>query len=212
MHRFCTVISSSSSRTPPELKVVTGQFDRCFPDVSSTNHSVDRIHVHPDYNPGNRANDLAILKLSAPVIFERRIGTICLPTPGSSYLGQVVTLVGWSESKGALGELVSSCRPRKLGLPVLGERECLGSSFDPGAVSADKGCAGVVGVPGVVCQIDVGGPVMYRSYGGVYELVGVLSDRNSCGPKASSALYTRVGLHLRWISDVATPSCFCRKT
>lgn len=69
------------------------------------------------------------------------------------YLGQVATLVGWSEGQTPEGSVTSSCRPRKLGLPILGYAECVATAADPLFVSADKGCVGVVGAPSVVCKV-----------------------------------------------------------
>lgn len=82
MHIFCRL-------TPLDIKVTMGQFDRCFPDVSSTNMSVERIIVHPDFSPGNRAHDLALLKFSTPVKIERRVSPICLATPSKFYFTQL---------------------------------------------------------------------------------------------------------------------------
>lgn len=84
--------------------------------------------------------------------------------PGTKYLGQVATLVGWSEAKVSEGELVSSCRPRKLGLPVLNQADCLSTTSNPTAVSTDKGCVGVVGVPSVVCKVLMVYPNEFSQY------------------------------------------------
>ncbi|KAJ8965612.1 hypothetical protein NQ314_004003 [Rhamnusium bicolor] len=139
--------------TPLDIKVTIGQFDRCFPDVSSVNMSVEKIILHPDFNPGNRAHDMALLKLSSPVNIERRVSPICLAVPNTLYLGQVATVFGWSEDETEEGPISGSCRPRKLGLPILGPTECLGAAFEPQYVSTDTGCIGVIGLPNPVCKV-----------------------------------------------------------
>ncbi|XP_023310641.1 vitamin K-dependent protein C-like [Anoplophora glabripennis] len=198
--------------TPLDIKVTIGQFDRCFPDVSSTNMSVEKIVVHPDFSPADRAHDIALLKFSTPVKIERRVSPICLATPNTKYLGQVATVSAWFETETEQGPASASCRPRKLGLPVLGKTECINSLEDPQIVSNDKGCIGVVGLPSPICRVDSGGPVMFRTRQGVYELVGVLTDRNECNLKPGVALYTYINDHLPWITQNTKDACYCFKT
>ncbi|KAJ8961460.1 hypothetical protein NQ318_014708, partial [Aromia moschata] len=115
--------------TPLDIKITVGQFD----------------------SPGNRAHDIALIKLSTPINIERRISPICLSIPNTQYLGQVATTFGWIEDETKDGPISVSCRPRKLGLPVLGPSECAGAALEPQYVSDDKGCMGVVGVPSPIC-------------------------------------------------------------
>ena len=131
------------------MKVTLGTYNKCIPDVSSANVSVSDIIIHPDFSAENHANDIALLKLSTPVVFERRISPICLSIPSYNYLGQVATVVGWPKDKGATE---SSCRPKKLGLPVLGGDECLENT--PHEFSAEKGCIGLVGTVSVICGVS----------------------------------------------------------
>nr|CAH7752889.1 unnamed protein product [Callosobruchus chinensis] len=215
-----TTASNLLGLTPLDVKVTVGQFDRCVPDVSSTNSSVEKIILHPDFSPENRAHDLALIKLSTPVKIERRVSPICLASPNTRYLGQVATVFGWAEANieelppppGPTRKLLSSCRPRKLGLPVLGPKECLEFASDINYVSEDKGCIGVVGSNTPICEVDSGGSVMFRSYHGVYELIGVLIDKNECGPKPSVALYTTINDHIYWITQNTRDACYCYKT
>lgn len=67
------------------MKVTLGQFDRCFPDVTSQNVSVSAILLHPDFSPGNRAYDIALVRLNTPVQYEKRMRPICLSFPGDNH-------------------------------------------------------------------------------------------------------------------------------
>ncbi|CAH2012041.1 unnamed protein product [Acanthoscelides obtectus] len=217
------VITSASNLlglTPLDIKVTLGQFDRCVPDTSSTNTSVEKIILHPDFSPENRAHDIALIKLSTLVKIERRISPVCLASPNTRYQGQVATVFGWAETNikegpptsGQTRKITSSCRPRKLGLPVLGPKECLESTPDMAYVTQDKGCIGVVGSNTPICEVDSGGPVMFRSYHGVYELIGVLVDKNECGPKPGVALFTTINDHIYWITQNTRDACYCYKS
>ena len=72
---------------------------------------------------------------------------------GSTYLGQVGTLVGWTLSTGEDTNNNQTCRPRKLGLPILGREECIGSGVNSMNFHDDSGCVGVLGGSSVVCEV-----------------------------------------------------------
>jgi hypothetical protein len=154
------------------VKVTVGQFDKCTSDSSSTNVSVDNILIHPDFSAENKANDIALVKLSSPVLFDRRVAPICLSAPGGvfssdliftinlklvghTYLGQVATVAGWPLDTEDADMGKTLCRPKKLGVPVLSEKDCLESTGDAMALSADKGCVGIVGTPNVICMVVI---------------------------------------------------------
>ncbi|XP_076222336.1 vitamin K-dependent protein C [Nomia melanderi] len=206
-----TAASELVSVTAAEVKVSLGEFDRCSLDVSSAVISVESVLLYPEYNPGSRAHDLALIKLSQPIKFERRISPICLPNPGSTYLGQVGTLVGWTVSKTEDKNSNQTCRPRKLGLPILGYNECIKSGINPVNFHKDSGCAGVLGGNSIVCENDVGFSVQYRSYAGIYDLLGIISDVNECGNTPAVSIYTRVSPHLNWILQQTKDACYCPK-
>ncbi|CAK9813715.1 Phenoloxidase-activating factor 3 [Anthophora plagiata] len=199
------------SVTAPEVKVSLGEYDRCNLDISSTTISVESLILHPEYNLESRAHDLALIKLSQSVKFERRLSPICLPNPGSTYLGQVGTLVGWTESKAEDKNDNRTCRPRKLGLPILGYDECIRSGINHTKFHNDSGCAGVLGGISIVCENDVGSSVQYRSYAGVYDIVGIVSDINKCGNTPAISVFTRVGPHLSWLLQQTKDACYCPK-
>lgn len=58
--------------------------------TSTINSTVDRMIIHPNFNPQTLFNDIAVLRLTNPVVLGavRNIGTACLPAAGASYVGQ----------------------------------------------------------------------------------------------------------------------------
>lgn len=72
--------------TAHEIKVSLGEYDRCTLDISSVNNSVESVILHPEFNPESNTHDLALIRLSRPIKFEKRISPICLPNPGSFLL------------------------------------------------------------------------------------------------------------------------------
>lgn len=45
------------------------------------NRSVEEIFLHPDFQPNNYNNDIALLKLTERVEFNELIHPVCLPPP-----------------------------------------------------------------------------------------------------------------------------------
>lgn len=86
-------IKSDFSVTPFDVKVTTGLYDRCHTDVSSTKHSTEKLIIHPDYHPGKATHNLALIKLNARVVFDRRVSPICLPYPSNTVLFFLFCLV-----------------------------------------------------------------------------------------------------------------------
>lgn len=88
----------------------------CFPDTPAKNilavlginnlrqplnqrnrHDVSRIFLHPEFNNRTGINDIAVLKLSRPVVFTKRVGPICLPRSDdySIIYNQSAIITGW---------------------------------------------------------------------------------------------------------------------
>ncbi|KAH0945323.1 hypothetical protein HN011_012520 [Eciton burchellii] len=206
-----TAASQIVGATAPDIKVSLGEYDRCALDISSVNVSVESVIMHPEFNPEADIYDLALIRLSRPTKFEKRISPICMPNPGSTYLGQVGTLVGWTASKSEDNADTRTCRPRKLGLPILGYNECVKSGINPMNFNDDYGCVGIVGTNSLVCENDAGSSLQYRSYTGVYDLVGIIPSANKCDNVPRLSIFTKVGPHLDWILQHTKDACYCTK-
>uniref|UniRef100_A0A7N6BCP5 Mannan-binding lectin serine peptidase 1 n=1 Tax=Anabas testudineus TaxID=64144 RepID=A0A7N6BCP5_ANATE len=65
---------------PEHIKVFLGLHNARDKRLA-TNRSVDEIFLHPDFQPNNYNNDIALLKLRDQVDFNRVIRPVCLPPP-----------------------------------------------------------------------------------------------------------------------------------
>lgn len=67
-------------------------------DRSSTTESetitrkIAEIIKHSSYDPSNYNNDIALLKLDSDVEFSDILQPVCLPTPGKSFTGNLVSI------------------------------------------------------------------------------------------------------------------------
>lgn len=76
-----TAASAVYGYSPYKMKVVLGLYDNCYSDVTSETFSVSNLIIHPEFQYVSRQNDIALLRLSTIVVFEKRIAPVCLPTP-----------------------------------------------------------------------------------------------------------------------------------
>lgn len=78
------VITSASSvfgYSPFMMKVAMGIHDNCYADITSNTYSVSNLYIHPEFQYVSHENDIALLRLSSAVQFQKRIAPVCLPTP-----------------------------------------------------------------------------------------------------------------------------------
>lgn len=67
-------------------------------------YSISAIHLHSDYKPCCK-NDIAVLKLSKPVLYGPRINSVCLPfepfatiAHGRALINSTGVIIGWGDS------------------------------------------------------------------------------------------------------------------
>lgn len=59
-----------------------------------------RIIPHPNYNPYNFDNDIALMELDSPVKFSDYIRPICLPAAQHDFpMGNTVWITGWGATR-----------------------------------------------------------------------------------------------------------------
>lgn len=57
----------------------------------ATNRSVEKVMLHPEFQPRNYNNDIALVKLSEGVELNQVIRPVCLPPPQSKVSGKKAT-------------------------------------------------------------------------------------------------------------------------
>lgn len=132
-----------------------------------------------------------------------------------NYERRVATIASWYEGLTSDGYETSTCQPRKIDLPIVQSESCSGN------IQNSQGCVGVVGSPSVLCKDDAGSGVLYSTSAGYYELIGILSDSQSCGAASLHSkptredmnlpMYTKVNSYLDWIIFHTKDACFCNK-
>lgn len=176
-------------------------------DISQTNEpgeqtrSVEAIFSYPGY-PSDSSNDIALLKLSSPLVLNEFVAPVCLPPQGrreSDYVGKTCYAAGWGTTTES-GSI--SNRLLEVDVPIISDAACnalgtQGSHFKGTTML----CAGTTQGGKDACQGDSGGPLVCVE-GSVPILVGVTSWGIGCGRASNPGVYADVINYVNYINQV----------
>ncbi|XP_046967008.1 vitamin K-dependent protein C-like [Vanessa cardui] len=184
--------------------VVTLGSQTCKEGSHALNTSVEAILIHPGYSGSVRNNDIALLRLRNPIQFSSFISPICMPLYDIGKLDQLA----WTASK--IKTKSDLCLTRVVTLPILSTRNCKGNTLLNSSVAtlSDKGCLGPLGTKSVLCENDIGGPVMTRwAPTSPFRLAGIIT-KTSCEEEMSPQ-FTRTVDNMLWIHENIRKNCQC---
>jgi len=173
---------------PNDIDVVLGR-TTLSNSSSGTEHLVQDVSFHSEYNRNTLQNDVGYLVLDTP----SAQGTIDIAGPDEGAVwapGVVVEITGWGSTSSG-GNTVDSLR--KASVPIVADSTCGSSSvngndFDPQTMV----CAGYLEGGIDTCQGDSGGPLQSPLQGGGYRLVGITSWGFGCAEPNAPGVYTRI--------------------
>lgn len=170
-------------------------------------YEIAQIIIHPQYQPPQTYNDIALLRLAPKVRFNKSIRPACIWQNNNINVTQAIA-TGWGVTEFA-GD--KSDDLLKVLLNIYTPRECqpsfeINSKLPQGLVDSQL-CAGNRGDRKDTCQGDSGGPlqVVDPSNNCIFHLVGVTSFGKSCGVANAPGVYTRVSSYIDWIESVVWP-------
>ncbi|KAF0302946.1 Serine protease nudel [Amphibalanus amphitrite] len=153
---------------------------------------VTHIIIHPDYNSRVYAHDLALVRLSRPLVLTQWVTPVCLPGQEEPLLepGSQCTVVGWGQTRQDGPEVQDLM---EVEIPVL--------SFCPEHYDniTIQICAGPLQGGKDSCQGDSGGPLLCSTGDGHWTQYGIVSHGRGCALPNSPGVYTRVSYFLHWI-------------
>jgi secreted trypsin-like serine protease len=165
---------------------------------------ISRTIVHEKYRlqDVNTLNDIGLVKLTRPAVFNFYVAPICLPHTDQlrnlNLEGQSLDVAGWGLTEFGYKSSIK----QKVDVPVVSLQKCQ-KVFPTKQLTSAQICAG--GVKGKdSCNGDSGGPLMkYHSDGQrqFVVLAGIVSYGNTaCGKQGYPGVYTRVSSYLDWIA------------
>uniref|UniRef100_A0A3Q0RHD8 trypsin n=1 Tax=Amphilophus citrinellus TaxID=61819 RepID=A0A3Q0RHD8_AMPCI len=173
-----------------------------------------KIFLHPDFQPNNYNNDIALLRLSERVEFNQLIRPVCLPPPHGQddppapLPNSLGVVAGWgisnpnaSTSSSPLPTLTSDP------LPVVSQVECEASYASRSVsynITDNMFCAGFFEGGQDTCLGDSGGAfVMEEEVSQRWVVFGLVSwgGPEECGSRRVYGVYTRVAKYVVWIQS-----------
>ncbi|KAJ4932394.1 hypothetical protein JOQ06_010817 [Pogonophryne albipinna] len=187
--------------------VYVGRDTQQLSNPNEVSRSLSQVIRHSGYDSTTSDNDIALLKLSAPVTFTNYIKPVCLAKDGSTYAaGAICWVTGW----GTIRSDVSLPFPQRLqevSVPIVSNTQC---SASYNTITRNMMCAGLdeggkdscqvsplnCPVFGVLCE---SGPFVSKS-GSRWVQAGVVSFGRGCALANFPGVYTRVSQYQSWIN------------
>ncbi|TRY90617.1 hypothetical protein DNTS_003685, partial [Danionella cerebrum] len=162
--------------------------------------AVERIIYNKNYNHRTHDNDIALVKLRAPLNFSDTIRPVCLPQfdhdlPG----GTQCWISGWGYTRPDDVNIPEVLKEAPV--PLISTKKCNSSCMYNGEITARMLCAGYTEGKVDACQGDSGGPLVCQDES-VWRLVGVVSWGTGCAEPNHPGVYTKVAEFLSWIYEV----------
>ena len=180
------------------LTVRLGEWDLSDKD-DGNEYRVERKEVHPNYNPYNYQNDIALLRLGNDVKFEQYIVPICLPPTNFKTVGMKATVSGWGSTTYGLNRNTNILH--EVELEIISNDRCqkwYHHAKRSEVIYNTSLCAGYKEGGRDSCQGDSGGPLVVE-YQNRNILVGLVSWGIGCGLEHLPGVYTNIPMFRTWI-------------
>ncbi|GIY17433.1 hypothetical protein CDAR_1892 [Caerostris darwini] len=182
-----------------------GKFFKEKTDPTEQLRYIKEIIIHPRYtglsmNPllaSNKENDIALIRLNAPVYMTSHIRPICLP-PWQIKLpqGTICHVTGWGDTLGTGSADVL----KQAAIPIVSHGSCR-KAYNSINISTSMVCAGYAEGGHDSCKGDSGGPLVLQKRKRWY-LVGIVSAGGNCASPMQPGIYTLVSAFKTWISRI----------
>ncbi|XP_027246512.1 transmembrane protease serine 11G [Cricetulus griseus] len=157
------------------------------------------IIIHENYASHKHDDDIAVVKLSSPILFSENLRRVCLPDATFQVLPKSkVFVTGWGALK-ANGPFPNSLQ--EVEIEIISNDVCNQVNVYGGAVSSAMICAGFLTGKLDACEGDSGGPLVISHDRNIWYLLGIVSWGIDCGKENKPGIYTRVTHYRNWIKS-----------
>ncbi|GAB6033673.1 hypothetical protein CHUAL_013731 [Chamberlinius hualienensis] len=178
------------------LFVRLGEHDLGQSEGTEQEYRVANHFVHPDYDPETVDNDVALLKLSSPILWTKYVQLACLPKASSALpQDRLCVILGWGKEThlAVLGtEVLHQAR-----VPIVDMKNCL-EMYEDYYITKNMFCAGHPRGRVDSCAGDSGGPLLCE-VNNRWHVYGITSFGEGCGRKGKYGIYAKVPNYIKWI-------------
>lgn len=192
------------ARPSPGLRVILGEFDVQNIEGHEVQIAISEVCRHESYHAVTYDNDIALLRLSTPLLgFNETMSPVCLPSSSSSFpVGKVCSVTGWGKT--SQDDFRVSNKLRVAHVPIFDHAKCKEQYGSKGYVVTDHMiCAGYSEGKVDSCKGDSGGPFVCKG-NGRYFLVGATSWGVGCAQAGKPGVYTDIKDYLPWIQNITS--------
>ncbi|ESO90979.1 hypothetical protein LOTGIDRAFT_122275, partial [Lottia gigantea] len=191
------------SNTPSDITVHAGEYDYNVRDGQDVTHTVKAIDVHEEYAEFPSENDVAVLTLDEPLVYNDCVQPICLPSAGDGAAieaGTQCVVAGWgtTSSGGQTSNIL-----KEVTVPTYSGADCASVFSQTTPSNSDlQLCAGRPVIGGAdSCQGDSGGP-LFCPVNGQYVQYGIVSYGAGCADAGAAGIYADTSAMLDFINRV----------
>uniref|UniRef100_UPI0037E86531 transmembrane protease serine 13a n=1 Tax=Semicossyphus pulcher TaxID=241346 RepID=UPI0037E86531 len=190
----CFPSNTPSNLSPNNWKVFGGVVSQ---DKLPQPYLVERIVLNENYNNFTNDQDIALLKLTSPVVFDDKVQPACLPAFDQRFShGTQCWTSGFGTTVEGAGTISRDLM--EVTVDIIATEVCNNRHVYKGAVTKNMVCAGHLRGGRDSCQGDSGGPLVCKS-GSRWYLAGITSWGGGCGQRNKPGVYTKVSSVLPWI-------------
>lgn len=185
--------------------ILIGYSSEVLKDDNMKYATVAQIIIHEEYNSSSQENDIALLRLNAPLELSQRAKIVPMLTAsqaaaGLTDEGVMTTVSGWGNTV-TTQNFIAPDTLQVVNVPIV-SNQAANDAYGRGMITDDMLAAGILGVGGKdACQGDSGGPLVVEDQDGNAILAGVVSWGYGCADPNFPGLYSRVSYFEDWIAS-----------
>lgn len=194
----CVYDNDHNLYTPDQVMITAGETNRRRLEGTEQAVAAAEIFVFEGYNAVSNENDIALIRLSSPIVLNDAIEIVPLLDEAHLELAapeKLATVTGWgTTSEGG----TTSRTLQEVVVPIVATDVC---NHSYGIINENMICAGYAEGGKDACQGDSGGPLVVPDEEGNWYLAGIVSFGYGCARSEFYGVYTRVSQYVTWIDE-----------